>query len=90
LSQLLRQVADYLENTEKQEVRFVHPAWTKKIQTMFSGLKESQKDAVLRILGAIDLPNGKARREAFRKIVLSKAHNYRQLKDLILKEKLNG
>jgi hypothetical protein len=87
LPQLLRQVADYLEDAERQEVRFVHPAWTKKIQTMFNGLKEPQKDVVLLGLGVINLSNGKARKEAFRKIVLSKAHNYAELRNLILKEK---
>jgi hypothetical protein len=87
LPQLLRQVADYLEDTERQEVRFVHPSWTKKIQTMFNGLKEPQKDVVLQSLRVSNLLNGKARKEAFREIVLSRTQNYSELRDLILKEK---
>ena len=86
LPDLLRQVADYLDKTSNQKIRFVHPNWTKKIQTMFNGLKEPIKDHILKSLGVGSGNNAKARKELFRKAVLSRKFNYSELKDLILKE----
>ena len=84
LPTFLRQAADYLERSK--DTRYRHPGWTKRLQTIFNGLKEPVKDDILKSLVVGSGNNAKTRKELFRKAVLSRKFNYNELKDLILKE----
>lgn len=90
LPELLRQCADYLEKTEAEEVRFVHPKWTDRVQVGFNKLKESSKDNVLVQLGQPKGSNAKQRKELFRKAVLSRKFGYEVLKSILEKESSNA
>lgn len=87
LPELLRNLATYLEQDYSDNP--YHTGWTKKIQICFNTLKEKQKDNVLISLGYEKQLNGAARKNCFRKAVLSRKYGYLHLKDLIEKEKLN-
>jgi hypothetical protein len=84
LSQLLRQVADYLELPT--DSRYIHPGWIKKVQTEFNKLSESAKDDVLTNLELSKGKNSKERKEIFRKAVLSRKFTYKNLLNQINKE----
>lgn len=84
LSDFLRQCAAYLE--QLPDTRYRHPGWIKKIQTLFNSLTESQKESILQALNSTG-KNSKERKEAFKKIVLSREHSYEKLRELIILEK---
>lgn len=84
LSDFLRQCAAYLE--KPPDPRYRHPGWIKKIQTLFNSLTESQKESILQALNSTG-KNSKERKEAFKKIVLSREHSYEKLRELIILEK---
>jgi Recombination endonuclease VII len=77
----LRLLADYVENTP--DTRFRHPQWIARIRTVFNGLKEPLKDAVLVKLGVSTGTNAKERKELFNKAVLSRQYSYDELRGII-------
>jgi uncharacterized radical SAM superfamily Fe-S cluster-containing enzyme len=81
LPDILRNLADYLEQDYSDQP--YHNAWIKKVKTYFNALKEPQKDAVLVRLGVSTGTNGKERKDAFNKAVLSRQFSYDQLKEVI-------
>lgn len=81
LPDFLRQCADYLEKEHKQE--YLHPAWLKKCQTEFNKLPEASKASVLSSLGQANGRNGKERKEAFRKALMSREHTFEEVMSLI-------
>jgi hypothetical protein len=85
LPTFLRQSADYLDRPI--DTRWRHSGWIKKIQTKFNTLKEKQKDDVLTKLGYDKQPNGLARKNMFKKAILSRQFGYPELKLIIEKQK---
>lgn len=81
LPNALRLCADYLEKEPNSKYR--HLGWIKKVKTYFNALKEPQKDVVLASLGVSTGTNGKERKEAFNKAVLSKQFSYDQIREVI-------
>jgi hypothetical protein len=77
LSTFLRHCADYLEKGD--DIRFIHPAWIKKVQTEFNKLKESDKDILLVELGIGKGSNAKERKDLFRKAILKKQFTFEEL-----------
>lgn len=86
---ILRHLADYLEDCEKNPTKYRHPGWIKKINTKFNKLKEPSKDSVLESLGQPRGSNAKQRKELFRKSVLSRQFGYEFLKTVIKKASNN-
>jgi hypothetical protein len=85
LPEVLRNLADYLEKDYSHNPH--HSGWIKKIQTKFNTLKEKQKDDVLTNLGYDKQPNGLARKNMFKKAILSRQFGYPELKLIIEKQK---
>ena len=88
LPDLLRQIADYLEDTEnKSEYR--HPSWIKSLKVSYNKLSASQQNKVLLSLGSIEGSNPAKRKELFSKIVLDRSKGFVYIADVInqVKEK---
>ena len=85
LSQLLRQVAEYLE--KPQDSRYRHNFWLKKVMIWFNKLSEPQKKLVLKELGQPAGANAKERRALFQKALLSRKYSFDTIRDTINKHK---
>jgi hypothetical protein len=81
LSNFLRQAAAYIEG--KDDSRWRHPHWIKKVKTSFNKLNEAQKSRVLIGLGYEDGANSKARKEIFAKVVLDRELGYEVINNKI-------
>lgn len=82
LPDLLRQVADYLEDTEnKSEYR--HPSWIKSLKVSYNKLSASQQNKVLELLGSETGSNPKTRKELFSKLVLTRSLGYEIISNVI-------
>lgn len=82
LPDLLRQIADYLEDTEnKSEYR--HPSWIKSLKVSYNKLSASQQNKVLELLGSETGSNPKNRKELFSKIVLDRSKGFVYIRDVI-------
>lgn len=87
LQDFLRQAADYLDR--KDDTRYLHTGWLKRITTDFRSLSESQKKEVLKQMNQPEGSNSKQRVEIFRKALLTKQYNFDTLRNLITKVKEN-
>lgn len=86
LPTFLRKVADYLER--KEDTRYVHPAWIKKMSVRFVKLNAADQTEMLnRMLDFIDEDsdvgtNGKDRRYQYEQLLKSKKFSYATAKGL--------
>lgn len=85
LQDFLRQAADYLDR--KPDTRYLHPAWQKKLQTMFNTLPEASKRAVLADLGQDQGGNSTERKKLFKKALMTRKFEFEKVKELINKQK---
>lgn len=85
LQDFLRQAADYLDR--ESDTRYLHPAWQKKLQTMFNTLPEASKKAVLSDLGQDQGGNSTERKKLFKKALMTRKFEFEKVKELILKRK---
>jgi hypothetical protein len=85
LPDFLRQAADYIE--KEDDLRFIHPGFLRKLQTMFNTLPEASKRAVLADLGQDQGGNSTERKKLFKKALSSKKFTFEQVKELINKQK---
>lgn len=81
LSVFLRSVADYLD--KPKDMRYRHPGFIAKLMTMFSKLKEPDKDKLLADLGYNAQPNAVKRKALFKKIVMQRQHGFLVLSQMI-------
>ena len=81
LQTFLRSSADYLD--QKKEDRYYHPAWQKKIVTLFNRLTTKQQDTVLEYFNQPKGKNSVERKESFRKVVLDKNLGYDSIREVI-------
>lgn len=77
LSQFLRQCADYIDT--KEDTRYLHPGWIRRVMIDFKKLPEAKKRMVLEAIGEKDGKNGLARNRAFQKAINSKKFTFEQL-----------
>lgn len=87
LSNFLRQSAEYLER--KDDKRWRHPHWLKKVKTRFNKLTEKEKALILLALTNEEGKNGKERKELFAKAILQRELGYEKI-DNILKGGVNA
>lgn len=87
LQTFLRQAADYLD--KKQDTRFRHPDFQKKLKIWYNKLTAKQQNDVLKALGKNEGVNLNQRREMFSKLVLDKKLSFCYIRDVInqVKEK---
>lgn len=85
LSEFLRQAALYIEL--KDDKRYIHPGFIKRLCTDFASLNEASKKAILVTLGQEQGSNSTQRKALFKKAILSRKYTFDYLKDLINKEK---
>lgn len=85
LPTFLRQVADYLER--KEDNRWYHPGWLKRITVDFNKLSADQKKNVLKEMNSPDGRNNTQRVELFRKLVLTKEYTFPIIQNMINKQK---
>jgi hypothetical protein len=85
LPEFLRKAADYLER--KEDRRFRHPGFQKKLQTMFNALTASKQNLVLESLGSTTGSNPASRKEKFSKLVKQKDLGFEKIKQAIAKVK---
>lgn len=85
LPDFLRQAADYLE--KKDDMRFIHPGFLKKLQTMYNSLNESSKKEVLQSMNQHQGTNATERKALFRKALMTRKFTCEGVKNLINKQK---
>lgn len=82
LPDLLREVADYLEETEgKSEYR--HPSWIKALKVSFNKLSSSQMKQVLQHFNKPEGKNLQERKKLFNEIVLDRSYGFCYIRDVI-------
>lgn len=83
LSQILRNMADYLEQDFSNNPH--HPAWIKRVQIDFSKLNATEQSDVINTLDPLTLicKNKKEREEAFRKIILKRQHKFTDIAEVL-------
>lgn len=74
LSDFLRKTADYIER--KDDHRYLHPGWIKKVQTEFNKLKAKEQDRVLLSLGETEGKNPLERKKKMQKLILTKKFTF--------------
>lgn len=88
LPEILRNLADYYEDTERVEHTMpYHPGFIKRLCTDFASLNEASKKAILGTLGQEQGGNSTQRKALFRKAIMSRKYTFDYLKDLINREK---
>lgn len=88
LPELLRNLADYYEDTERVEhTKPYHPGWIKRLCTDFASLNEQEKKDTLEKLGQPTGSNATERKTLFRKALLTRKFSYNTVKDLINQKK---
>lgn len=85
LPTFLRQVADYLER--KEDNRWYHTGWLKRVTVDFSKLTATQKKNVLNEMNCHDGKNNTDRMSIFRKQILTKEYSFPIITDMINKQK---
>lgn len=82
ISDLLREIADYLEETEsKSEYR--HPAWIKALKVSFNKLSASQMKQVLKYFNKPEGTNLTERKKLFNEIILTRDYGYGIIRNVI-------
>jgi hypothetical protein len=79
LSSFLRGCADYIEDSDKKEPRYNHPAWIRKVGVEFNKLSEGAKDRTLINLGSTTGKNSKERKALFGKVIKSKRFTFKEI-----------
>lgn len=88
LSDILRSLADYYEDTDKvAHTMPFHPGFIKRLCTDFNGLNEQGKKEVLHLMEQPQGNNGTERKKLFRKALLTKKFTYEEIKKLIQEKK---
>ena len=88
LPEILRNLADYYEETERIEHTMpYHPGFIKRLCTDFANLNEAGKKQVLLQMSQHQGNNGTERKSIFRKAILSKKYTFEQIQKLIQTEK---
>lgn len=91
LPELLRNLADYYEDTARIEhTRPYHTGHVKRLCTDFNSLNEASKKEVLHHLGQPQGSNGTERKKLFKKALLTRQFTFQQVKDLINQQKGNS
>ncbi len=88
LPDLLRLVADYLDRT-KDEHKYRHNHWMKKLQSRYNALPEGQKRSVLLSLGLGDGKNGIERKKLFQGALKTRKYSFDEVVKAIDKAKEN-
>ena len=86
ISDLLREIADYLEETENK-TEYRHPSFLKQLKVQFNKLNSSQMQEVLEYFGKPTGKNLAERKEIFSKIVLDKNLGHDKISSVINKIK---
>ena len=81
LAQFLRQAANYLEL--KEEDRYVHPAWIKRVTIDFGKLKAEQQSNVLTKMQIAHSGNSASRKLHFTKALKTKQFTFEQIKEYL-------
>lgn len=84
LSELLRNIADYLDKPE--DCRFRHTGWLKKVQTEFNKLSAGNQNEVLKALSVKTGKNPKERKELFRKALLTREYDFSTILKTVLQQ----
>lgn len=88
LSDILRSLADYYEDTDRiAHTMPIHPGFLKRLSTDFNGLNEQGKKEVLHLLQQPQGNNATERRKLFRKALMTRKFTYEQVKKLIEERK---
>ena len=88
LSDILRSLADYYEDTDRiAHTMPIHPGFLKRLSTDFNGLNEQGKKEVLHLLGQPQGNNATERRKLFRKALMTRKFSYEQVKTMIEERK---
>ncbi len=88
LSDILRSLADYYEDTDRvQHTMPVHPGFIKRLCTDYASLNEQGKKEVLHLLGQPQGNNATERRKLFRKALMTRKFSYDQVKAMIEERK---
>jgi hypothetical protein len=91
LQDFLRSCAEYLDKYQSVKGEYYHPGWIKKAKTMFNKLSETDKTSALRELGFTGvLNNSKARKEAFRKLLLTRKYGFDTIASVLSKFENKG
>ena len=85
LQTFLRSSADYLD--KKEDTRYYHPAWQKKIVTLFNRLTTKQQDTVLQYFNQPKGSNSVQRKESFKKVISDKSLGFDVIRNVILQVK---
>ena len=88
LSDILRSLADYYEDTDRiAHTMPIHHGFLKRLSTDFNGLNEQGKKEVLHLLQQPQGNNATERRKLFRKALMTRKFTYEQVKKLIEERK---
>lgn len=88
LSDILRSLADYYEDTDRiAHTMPIHPGFLKRLSTDFNGLNEQGKKEVLHLLQQPQGNNATERRKLFRKALMTRKFTYDQVKAMIEERK---
>lgn len=82
LPDLLREIADYLEETENKS-KYRHPAWIKALKVSFNKLSASQMKQVLKYFNKPEGVNLVERKKLFNEIILTKLYGYEIIRNVI-------
>lgn len=82
LPELLRRIALYLEKT-KDEDRYRHTFWLKKMQSKFNSLSEPLKRRVLRSLDVGEGTNATQRKKAFEGVLKARTHTFEDIQKVL-------
>jgi hypothetical protein len=85
LPALLRRIAEYLENPDKEASGYRHVSWMKRLQIDFNKLPEASKRSVLSSLGSPEGSNGAERKKLFQRVLKSKEHTFEHMQEVINK-----
>lgn len=77
LSTFLRQCANYLER--KDDHRYIHPGWIKKVNTSFNKLNASEQNKILRSLDSESGTNPANRKKLFNQVIKSKKFTFDEI-----------
>lgn len=81
LADFLRGAADYIEM--KDDERYIHPGWIKRVNIEFNKLTEASKRKILKHLGCEEGANASERKRLFNKLVLSRKFTYFTLLEVL-------
>lgn len=88
LSDILRGLADYYEDTDRiAHTMPIHPGFLKRLSTDFNGLNEQGKKEVLHLLQQPQGNNAAERKKLFRKALMTRKFTYDQVKAMIEERK---